>query len=590
MYDMKRIFYIIVLCLLGLSMEGADLSWSVYAKAQECEEHEPIVTNPINLNYQFQPKDNDLSRREAADPACEYFNGYYWLFASKSNGYWKSRDLANWEYVPCSSIDIINDYAPTILVYDDALYFTASSDGNPTRIFKTKNPEDGESWEEIECKISAIHQHDPSFFKDDDGRVYFYWGCSDVNPIIGVEIDPKDGFRAIGEPVDLIGHNRDKYGWEQFGENNEEDSNGWNEGPAVIKAEGKYYLQYASNGTQFRTYCDGVYVGESPLGPFEYMEDSPFSLKPGGFIGAAGHGHTFRDKYGNFWHVASMLVGVRHWYERRLGLFPVIIKDGNMSSSCVFSDYPFHIPQQPIKIDSKVFDDRALSLGWRQLALDKKVSASSEGELETSSEKYGKVGLAKYATDEVVETWWSAKTGNEGEWLVVDLDSVCDIKAIQVNFSDDGAKALMGEEIPHKYIIETSVDNVNWKMFCDKRDNEKDLPHDLVFPGNPVEGRFVRITNMADLPCKFSIMDLRVFGTDKRGKLDAVTAFEVTRSKEDPRRISFKWNPVKDADGYIIHWGIDPDNLSHSIMVRDTEYEAGYFNRDSEYHFAIEAF
>ena len=198
--------------------------------------------------------------------------------------------------------------------------------------------------------------------------------------------------------------------------------------------------------------------------------------------------------------------------------------------------------------------------------------------------------MAKYATDEVVETWWSAKTGNEGEWLVVDLDSVCDIKAIQVNFSDDGAKALMGEEIPHKYIIETSVDNVNWKMFCDKRDNEKDLPHDLVFPGNPVEGRFVRITNMADLPCKFSIMDLRVFGTDKRGKLDDVTAFEVTRSKEDPRRISFKWNPVKDADGYIIHWGIDPDNLSHSIMVRDTEYEAGYFNRDSNYHFAIEAF
>ena len=86
---MKRIFYIIVLCLLGLSMEGADHSWSVYAKAQECEEHEPIVTNPINLNYQFQPKDNDLSRREAADPACEYFNGYYWIFASKSNGYWK---------------------------------------------------------------------------------------------------------------------------------------------------------------------------------------------------------------------------------------------------------------------------------------------------------------------------------------------------------------------------------------------------------------------------------------------------------------------------------------------------------------------
>ena len=47
-----------------------------------------IVTNPMNLNYRFQPKDE--SRREAADPVLEYFKGYYYLFASKSGGYWRS--------------------------------------------------------------------------------------------------------------------------------------------------------------------------------------------------------------------------------------------------------------------------------------------------------------------------------------------------------------------------------------------------------------------------------------------------------------------------------------------------------------------
>lgn len=549
-----------------------------------------IIANPMNLNYQFQPKDRDLPRREAADPACEYFNGYYWLFASKSNGYWRSENLADWEYIPCTSIDIINDYAPTILVYDDALYFTASSDGNPTRIFKTKNPGDGASWQEIECKISYIHQHDPSFFKDDDGRVYFYWGCSDVNPIIGVEVDPNDGFKAIGEPVELIGHNRDKYGWEQFGENNEEDSNGWNEGPAVIKANGKYYLQYASNGTQFRTYCDGVYIGESPLGPFEYMEDSPFSIKPGGFIGAAGHGHTFKDKYGNYWHVASMLVGVRHWYERRLGLFPVFIEGDNMWSATVFSDYPFYVPLEKINVGSKKIDDKLLSLGWRQLALDKDVYVSSEGVLDKPSEKYGTVGLACYATDEKVETWWTAETGNAGEWLTVDLGSVYDINAIQVNFSDEGAKALIGEKIPHQYILEISADNINWEIFSDKSNNKEDLPHELVLAHNPGSGRYVRITNVSDLPCKFSIMDLRVFGQDTRGKLDKVRSFKAKRNPEDPRRYSFKWKPVKNADGYILRWGLDKDNLTHSIMVRDTKYEAGYFNRDSKYYFSIEAF
>ena len=79
---------------------------------------------------------------------------------------------------------------------------------------------------------------------------------------------------------------------------------------------------YAAPGTQYRIYGDGNYVGDNPLGPFEYVEDNPFSFKPGGFIGGAGHGHTFKDKYGNYWHVASMTISVRHWFERRLGLFP----------------------------------------------------------------------------------------------------------------------------------------------------------------------------------------------------------------------------------------------------------------------------
>ena len=78
-----------------------------------------IVTNPIDLNYRFQP--NDESRREAADPVLEYFKGYYYMFASKSGGYWRSEDLAKWEYIPCTTIPTMEDYAPTILVYGDTL-------------------------------------------------------------------------------------------------------------------------------------------------------------------------------------------------------------------------------------------------------------------------------------------------------------------------------------------------------------------------------------------------------------------------------------------------------------------------------------
>ena len=33
-----------------------------------------------------------------------------------------------------------------------------------------------------------------------------------------------------------------------------------------------------------KSYADGVYVGTSPAGPFTYMENSPVSYKPTGFM------------------------------------------------------------------------------------------------------------------------------------------------------------------------------------------------------------------------------------------------------------------------------------------------------------------
>jgi len=44
------------------------------------------------------------------------------------------------------------------------------------------------------------------------------------------------------------------------------------EGASMTKYNGKYYLQYAASGTQFNFYGDGVYIGETPIGPFTYMK------------------------------------------------------------------------------------------------------------------------------------------------------------------------------------------------------------------------------------------------------------------------------------------------------------------------------
>ena len=84
---------------------------------------------------------------------------------------------------------------------------------------------------------------------------------------------------------------------------------------------GKYYLQYAAPGTEWKTYADGTYVSDSPVGPFVYAPNNPVSYKPGGFIGGAGHGCLFQVGP-NYWKAATNSISVRHMFERRLSFYP----------------------------------------------------------------------------------------------------------------------------------------------------------------------------------------------------------------------------------------------------------------------------
>ena len=528
-----------------------------------------IVANPMNLNYRFQF--DDPGYREAADPVCEYFKGKYYLFASKSGGYWSSTDLKTWDFIPNTSIRELNNYAPTILVRNDSLYFKASG----SNIYRTANP-DIDDWEEIDTKFN-IGVTDPAFYQDDDGKVYLYWGCSDKDPIEGVEVDPLNGFAPIGKPVTLITHNPDKYGWEVQGENNDNGMTGWNEGPCMIKFKGRYYLQYASPGTQFRVYADGIYVADHPLGPYTYEETSPFSFKPGGFIGGAGHGHTFLDIYGNYWHVASMKISNRHMFERRLGLFPLYItEEGIFGQHSVWTDYPFMIPNEKVDFEK---DNR--SMNWNMLSHNKITTASS------TLDGF----LPIYASNEYVENWWSAKTGNPGEWLSVDLNEMMKVTAIQVNFADqDFTIRAPHEPFAYQYIIEASEDGKKWRTIVDKSTNTRDAVHELIVLNQPIETRNLRITNKKELPGKFSLYGFRVFGQGKGELPQEVTNVNVQRNPEDKRRFLVTWDEQAQATGYIVNVGIKKDLLLNSIMVYENQYEGGFFNRDSDYYFSIDSF
>jgi hypothetical protein len=97
-----------------------------------------------------------------------------------------------------------------------------------------------------------------------------------------VELD-RVTLNTKSKPVDCFNSNSDKYGWEQTGDYNNKTDRPWIEGSWMTKHNGKYYLQYAGPGTQYKSYCDGVYIADNPLGPFKVATHNPFSYKPGPF-------------------------------------------------------------------------------------------------------------------------------------------------------------------------------------------------------------------------------------------------------------------------------------------------------------------
>ena len=357
------------------------------------------ICNPINLSYRFCL--DEPSRREAADPTMVTFKGEYYLFASKSGGYFHSTDLIHWDLITTKDLPI-EDYAPTAVEMNGELYFMASKNDPPLKIYKTADPKSGK-WE-VANTAFPIGMTDPDLFVDDDGRLYFYYGCSNVNPIQVVELDTKT-LNPIGKPVAVISSDKKNYGWERSGNYNEVGNDPWIEGAWMTKHNGKYYLQFAGPGTEYKSYSDGVYVSDKPLGPFKLAAHNPFSYKPEGFIAAAGHSSTFQDKYGNYWHIATMTISQKHMFERRLGLFPTFFdKDGVMYAYTGFGDFPFKMPTKKINSPEELFPD------WMLLSYNKPVEVSSELTDHPN----------KFAANEDIRTFWSAKTGDKGEWISMD--------------------------------------------------------------------------------------------------------------------------------------------------------------------------
>ena len=508
--------------------------------------NQTTICNPLNISYRFCL--DKPSRREAADPVIVLFKGEYYLFASKSGGYWTSIDLINWDFIT-SAVLPFEDYAPAVVVMKDTLYFMASGK-SPVSIYKTANPKSGK-WQLANAAF-PIGMTDPDLFLDENGRLYFYYGCSNLSPIYGVELDTKT-LNPIGTPLECFNSNSKINGWERGGNYNTSEERPWIEGAWMTKHLEKYYLQYASPGTEFKSYNDGVYISDNPLGPFKLAEHNPCSYKPEGFIAGAGHSSTFQDKYGNYWHISTMTISQKHMFERRLGLFPMFFdKDGWLYSYTGFGDFPFKIPSKKISTPDELFPQ------WMLLSYKKPVEVSSELSGYTKN----------YALDEEIRTFWSAQTGNKGEWISIDLQKESTINAIQINYAENQTN-LLGRtpQMYYQYLLEYSDDNKKWKCLTDKRENKSDIPHEYIELAAPVKARFVRLTNYHVPDGTFAIAGLRIFGNGQGRKPELVKNLSANRNLKVRREVTLKWKNNARFVGYNVRYGIKPDKLYQNYQV-----------------------
>ncbi len=534
--------------------------------------------NPLNLDYTYPFHNSHLGKsyRSGADPAVVEFRGEYYMFVTRSWGYWHSKDLLNWDFITPEKWYFEGCNAPAAHNYKDSVLYVCGNPSGAMSILYTDNPKRGD-WKAVP---SVLHDlQDPALFIDDDERAYMYWGSSNRWPIRGKELDMKNKFLPIAKkPDSLLFLRPDIHGWERFGENHTSDIKPFIEGAWMTKHNGKYYLQYAAPGTQFNVYGDGVYVGKSPLGPFEYAAHNPFCYKPGGFATGAGHGSTVCGPGGIYWHFGTIHLSINYKFERRLCMFPTFFdEDGAMYSDTYFGDYPHYSPDQVSRQTTS-----GGFRGWMLLSYGKPVKASSQ------LESYP----VENVTDENLKTFWVAGKNDDKQWVEIDLEEVSDVYALQLNFFDYEETGFWGRmpKLWQRYLVEASVDGVRWQILADYRNSFRDAPHNYIELDQPIEARYIRYRHHYVPGKNLAMGDIRVFGLGRGKKPATVKGFTVVR-EADERNARISWKAVKGAQGYNVLWGVALDKLYSSWMVYgDNSLDLRALTVGQKYYFAIESF
>ena len=118
--------------------------------------------NPLNIDYTYMiyNSDRDISYRSGADPAVVDFRGEYYMFVTRSHGYWRSKDLLNWEFVrPGKNWYPQGCNAPAAHNYKDSVLYVAGDPSGSMSILYTDDPASGD-WEATPAILHNLQDPD----------------------------------------------------------------------------------------------------------------------------------------------------------------------------------------------------------------------------------------------------------------------------------------------------------------------------------------------------------------------------------------------------------------------------------------------
>ncbi|MGZ8538862.1 MAG: hypothetical protein ACXWV9_11395, partial [Flavisolibacter sp.] len=124
--------------------------------------------NPLNLDYTYMIYNahKDISYRSGADPAVVKFRNEYYMFVTRSLGYWHSTDLLNWTFITPEKWYFEGCNAPAAHNYKDSVLYVAGNPSGSMSILYTDNPKKGD-WKATPAILNDLQ--DPDLFIDDDG-------------------------------------------------------------------------------------------------------------------------------------------------------------------------------------------------------------------------------------------------------------------------------------------------------------------------------------------------------------------------------------------------------------------------------------